>query len=314
MLNFLLDVGVVATIYGLLAISLNLQAGLSGLFNFGLIAFFGIGAYATGLGGLHGVPWPAAILIGFAVSAVVGAAIGRLGRTLRVEYWGIATLAIAELLRLIANNSDSLTRGAYGISTIKPFFTSFSTFDGELAWFGVGVAAVAVCAFVAHRITSGQFGRVLRMIREREELAAALGHDVVRAKMRVMAISAPMAALAGSLYTHYITYVGPAELEPFGTFLVFTMVIVGGLGSLPGVIIGAVAVQLLYDLTRLLNDVISISPATIGGLRILVVGAALLVFLLFRPSGLVPERLRRVGETTPLGWLRKPIAAAYARR
>jgi branched-chain amino acid transport system permease protein len=132
------------------------------------------------------------------------------------------------------------------------------------------------------------------MVREREPQAAALGHDVVWAKVRIMAISAPMAALVGSLYTHYITFIGPQEMAPFATFLVWTMVVVGGLGSVKGVIIGAFAVQLLYELTRFIDDITNISAANAGGIRILVVGAALLGFLLFHPAGLVPERLRRV--------------------
>lgn len=294
MLEFLLGVGVVAALYGVLSVSLNLQAGVTGLLNFGLVAFFGIGAYATGIASLHDFSWELAVLIGMAVAAIAGAGVGLLGRTLAAEYWAIATLALAELLRLVALNSDGLTNGPDGITTVQPFFAAADATQRDLLWLAVSLAVLAVCALIAARLTETQFGRVLRLLRERESLAASLGHDVVSAKVRVMAISAPMAALVGSLYTHYITFIGPQQMAPFATFLVWTMVVVGGLGSVRGVILGAFCVQLLYELTRFIDDITGISAANAGGVRILVVGAALLGFLLFHPAGLVPERLRRV--------------------
>ena len=290
MLEFLLGVAVTAALYGVLSVSLNLQAGVTGLLDFGLIAFFGIGAYATGIASMHGVHWALGIIIGMVVATAAGVGVGRLGRTLRAEYWAVATLALAELLRLISLNSDSLTNGSQGITTVQQFF------GGEdLPWLGLSLVVLAGSALIARALTDTQFGRTLRLVREREDLAASLGHDVVGAKVRVMAISAPMAALVGSLYTHYITFIGPQELAPFATFLVFTMVIVGGLGSHYGAVIGAFVIQLLYEVTRFIDDVIDIPAESAGGIRIMVVGAALLGFLFFCPAGLVPERLRRLG-------------------
>jgi branched-chain amino acid transport system permease protein len=294
-LEFLLGAAIVAALYGVLAVSLNLQAGVTGLLNFGLVAFFGIGAYATGIASIHGWPWELAIVIGMALASLAGAGVGLLGRTLGAEYWAIATLALAELLALVALNSDGLTRGAQGITTVQRFFPGSSATVHDLLWLAVVATVLALCALIAWRVTESQFGRVLRLVREREPLAASLGHNVVAAKVKVMAISAPMAALAGSLYTHHITFIAPQELAPFATFLVWTMVVVGGLGSVRGVLIGAFLVQLLFDVTRFIDDVVEISPDSAGGIRILVVGAALLGFLLFHPAGLVPERLRRVG-------------------
>ena len=294
MLEFLLGVAVLACLYGVLAVSLNLQAGVTGLLNFGLVAFFGIGAYATGIASIHDFSWELAIVIGMVLAAIAGAAVGILGRTLGAEYWAIATLALAELLRLVALNSDGLTNGPDGITTVMPFFGDLDPTGRDAVWLGLSLVILACCWVIAARLTETQFGRVLRLVRERESLAASLGHDVVWAKVRVMAISAPMAALAGSLYTHYITFIGPQEMAPFATFLVWTMVVVGGLGSAWGVIVGAFSVQLLYEVTRFIDDVTNISASSAGGIRILVVGAALLGFLLFHPGGLVPEKLRRI--------------------
>ena len=233
-------------------------------------------------------------MIGMVLAAIAGAAVGILGRTLGAEYWAIATLALAELLRLVALNSDGLTNGPDGITTVMPFFGDLDPTGRDAVWLGLSLVILACCWVIAARLTETQFGRVLRLVRERESLAASLGHDVVWAKVRVMAISAPMAALAGSLYTHYITFIGPQEMAPFATFLVWTMVVVGGLGSAWGVIVGAFSVQLLYEVTRFIDDVTNISASSAGGIRILVVGAALLGFLLFHPGGLVPEKLRRI--------------------
>lgn len=294
MLDFLLGVGVVAALYGVLSVSLNLQAGVTGLLNFGLVGFFGIGAYATGIASIHGFSPELAILIGMALAALAGVGVGLLGRTLAAEYWAIATLALAELVRLVALNSDGLTRGPDGITSVQPFFAALDPTQRDLWWLVLSLALLAICALIAWRVTETQFGRILRMVREREHHAASLSHNVVGAKVRVMAISAPMAALVGSLYTHYITFIGPQELAPFATFLVFTMVVVGGLGSVRGVVVGAFLIQLLYEVTRFIDDVTGVSAESAGGIRILVVGAALLGFLLFRPAGLVPERLRRI--------------------
>jgi branched-chain amino acid transport system permease protein len=291
--EFFLGVAVFAALYGILAVSLNLQAGVSGLLDFGLVAFFGIGAYATGITAMQGGPWWLGLVAGLAISSVCGAAVGRLGRTLGAEYWAIATLALAELLRIVILNEDGLTNGPQGIQGIHDFFPGVEGAVRDLVWLGLASAMLALCMAVASALTSSQFGRTLRLLREREEVAASLGHDVVGAKVRIMAISAPMAALAGSLTTHYLVFVGPGELEPFQTFLVWTMIVVGGLGRVVGVVLGAVAIQLLYDVTRFADDVFDIPAANAGGLRILVVGAALLAFLCFRPQGILPERLRR---------------------
>jgi branched-chain amino acid transport system permease protein len=291
--SFLLGAAVTASIYAILSVSLNLQAGVTGLMNFGVVAFFCVGAYASALGGVHGVPWPLAMLIGMAVAALLGVACGAIARTLAAVYLGLATLAMAELVHLLVLNGD-WSHGARGISDVAPFFGGLSGNAFEAAWLALGLGVLAICAFVAWRITESQAGRVLRMVREQEDLAASLGHDVTGAKIRIFALSAPMAAVAGSLYAHYITYIGPEQFLAFTTFVVWTMLVVGGMGSLRGAICGAFLVELLYEVTRFGNDVIDISPATLAGLRILVVGVALFGFIVFCPGGLLPERLRRI--------------------
>lgn len=294
MLEFLLYVVTVAAIYGLATLSLNLQVGVSGLLNFGQVAFFGVGAYATGIVALHGGSWLLGILTGVVLAALLGLFIGRLGRTLAADYWAIVTLALAECVRLIANNQGSLTGGPQGISGIVGPFAGLEGEALAVAWLLLTVAVTAVAYLVSRTLTHMQFGRVMRLIREQPLQAASLGHDVTRMKMKMLAFAAPMAAIGGSLYTLYLSYIGPNQLLPVETFLVFTMLIAGGVGNHRGALLGALLVNLLYLGSRFLKDVLPIPDQSAGSIRVLVVGLLITAFLLVKPDGLVPERLRRI--------------------
>ncbi|WP_328418524.1 branched-chain amino acid ABC transporter permease [Micromonospora sp. NBC_00389] len=294
MLDFVLYLVTVAALYGLLALSLNLQAGVSGLLNFGHVAFFGVGAYASGIVALQGGNWMVGIFVGVVASALLGPAIGRLGRTLAADYWAIVTLAIAECLRLIVSNQDSLTGGHQGISGIVGPFSGLSTATAAIAWLVLCLLLLVAAYFFAEALTRMQFGRVLRLIREQPTLAASLGHDITRRKMRLLAVAGPIAAIAGSLYTLYISYIGPDQLLPIETFLVFTMLIIGGMGNNRGAVIGALLVQLLYAGSRFLKDWFPIPDQSASSIRVLIVGLVLTAFLLTNPAGMFGEKLRRV--------------------
>jgi branched-chain amino acid transport system permease protein len=226
------------------------------------------------------------------LAGTAGALVGLLGRTLASDYWAIATLALAELIRLLALNQDNLTGGAQGISNVTGIWTSLSGSARDAATFATIFALLAVTYLCAVRVRNGQFGRVLVLIRENADLAASLRHNVVTAKARVMALSAVVASIAGGFYAMYISFIGPAQLEPFATFLIFTMIVVGGLANNTGAVVGAVLITVLYDGTRFLPDLFTMSSDQAAGVRILVVGAVLLGFLLLRTEGLVPEKVR----------------------
>lgn len=291
MLDYLIGVAVLFGVYGINSVSLNLQVGVSGLINFGQVAFVGIGAYSVAILSQHSVPWPMAFIIGALIAAAAGAAVGRLGRTLASDYWAIATLALAELIRLIALNSG-FTGGAQGLSNVPTLWPGLSGRARDLAVLATVMLLLGATYVIARRLVDGQFGRILRTIREHQDLAAALGHDVVSAKVRVMAISAALAAVAGGFYAMYISFIGPTQLMPFETFLIFAMVVVGGQGSVLGALLGAALITLLYDASRFLNDVINLSADQAASARVLVVGAVLLGFLLVRSRGIVPEKAR----------------------
>ena len=294
MLDFVLYLVTIAAVYGMLAVSLNLQAGVSGLLNFGQVAFFGTGAYATGIVALRGGHWLLGVLAGVVIAIALGAAIGRLGRTLAADYWAIVTLAVAECIRLVVANESALTGGSQGISGIAGPFWNVSGAVAAVGWLVVCGGLLLTSYLVAEAVTRMQFGRVLRLVREQPLVAASLGHDVTGQKVRLLALAGPIAALAGSVYTLYISYIGPNQLLPIETFLVFTMVIIGGLGNHRGAIVGALLVQLLYTGSRFLKDVFPIPDESAGSLRVLVVGLVLTGFLLMRPTGLLAEKIRRI--------------------
>lgn len=294
MLEFLLYFLAIAAIYGMLALSLNLQAGVSGLLNFGQVAFFGIGAYAIGITALAGGHWILGFLVGQVLAVPFGLLLGRIGRTLSADYWAIVTLAGAETLRLFVTNQTDLTGGPQGIGGIAGPFDLLPEGAQGVAWLVLCIGVLAVSYLVAERLTGLQFGRVLRLIREQPHVAESLGYNVTRKKMVVLAVSGAMAAAAGSLYTLYISFIGPGQLLPIETFLVFTMLILGGMGNNKGAVLGALVVQLLYTAARFLKDVLPIPDDSASSIRILIVGLVLVAFLLWRPDGLLAERPRRI--------------------
>jgi branched-chain amino acid transport system permease protein len=293
-LDFALYVATIAAVYALFALSLNLQAGVTGLLNFGHVAFFGVGAYSSGIVALHGGHWLLGVLVGVVVSSLLGAVIGRLGRTLAADYWAIVTLAVAECLRLVVVNEGDLTGGPQGISGIAGPFSSVSGLAGSLSWLVLCVVLAALAYLVAETLTGMQFGRVLRLLREQPMLAASLGHNITAEKTRVLAVAAPIAAVGGSVYTLYISYIGPNQLLPIETFLVFTMLIIGGIGNNRGAVFGALVIQLIYAGSRFLKDIFPIPDQSASSVRLLIVGLVLTAFLMTRPEGLFAEKLRRI--------------------
>jgi branched-chain amino acid transport system permease protein len=290
--DYLLGVGILAAVYAINALSLNLQVGVTGLLNFGQVAFVGIGAYSVAILDSHGVPWIFGFLVGAVLAGIAGALVGRLGRTLASDYWAIATLALAELVRLVTLNQDRFTGGAQGLSAVTGLWTNLSGTARDAATFATIFVLLAIAYAVARRVRNDQYGRVLVLIRENPDLAASLRHNVVSAKVRVMALSAVMASVCGGFYAMYISFIGPSQLLPFATFLIFTMVVVGGLGNTTGAVVGAVLITVLYDGTRFVRDWIGVSADQAAAIRILVIGVVLLGFLLVRTEGLVPEKVK----------------------
>lgn len=294
MFDFLLHAVTVTAIYALIAVSLNIQAGYAGLLNLGHIAFVGVGAYAVGIA--HQMQWNPAVgwMLGLAVAAILGFFVSRLGRNLGADYWGIATLAVAEIVRTIALNEDWLTGGAQGISGISPMWSSMSSSASRWAFLATVVVTLMAAAALTSRLGAGRFGRSLRLMREEPSLATSMGYDLVGLKSRATVASAMMAAVAGAFLGHYVSYVGPDFMLASETFMIWTMVMIGGLGNVAGVVVGALLVQGIYISVPFARDFLGIGSDVAGAVRLGVIGCLLLACLLWRKDGLLPETLRKL--------------------
>jgi len=292
--DFLVSSLTVAGIYALMALGLNLQAGYSGLLNFGHIAFAGLGAYATGIAIQAGWSPLAGAAIGVAAAMLLGWCIARLGRQLGSDYWGIATLAIAEILRTVATNEGWLTGGANGISGIPSLFDRVPRPWSALGFLALVGVAVVVFALLCRRLGNGRFGRALRLMREEPQLAACMGYDLRSLKSRAIMAAAALTALAGSMYAHYMSFVGPDYMLAAETFLLWTMLMIGGLGNTAGVLVGVLLVQAAYAAVPFAKDHFHFGSDLAGALRLGLIGFILLGCLMWRSEGLVPEKLRRI--------------------
>jgi branched-chain amino acid transport system permease protein len=156
------------------------------------------------------------------------------------------------------------------------------------------LGVLAIAALATSRLANGRFGRALRLMREEPSLATCMGYDLRSLKSRAIVASAALTALAGSLYAHYMSFVGPDYMLASETFLLWTMVMIGGLGNTAGVLVGVLLVQAAYALVPFAKDYFHFSSDLAGALRLGLIGAILLVCLMWRSEGLVPEKLRRI--------------------
>lgn len=294
MFEFLVSSITLAGIFAVMALGLNLQAGVTGLFNFGHIAFAGLGAYGTGIAIQAGWSPFVGAACGVLAAMALGWCIALLGRQLSADYWAIATLAVAEILRTIATNEVWLTGGANGISGIPSMFDALARPWSTLSFMAFVLLAVIIFAYLGRRMASSRFGRALRLMREQPQLAACMGYNLTALKSRAVMSGAAVTALGGSLFAHYMGFVGPDYMAASETFVLWTMVMVGGLGNTFGVLAGVVLVQAAYTLMPFAKDYFGFSSDLTGALRLGFVGAILLACLLWRSEGLIPEKLRKI--------------------
>jgi len=290
--NFLVYLVTMMGIYALMALSLNLQVGFTGLINFGQVMFFAFGAYTSGLLTVKaGVPIPVALVAAMLVTGFVGFLISLPTRSLKADYWAIATLAGAETVRLIALNEEWLTGGAFGVMEIpQPLAGVVSNDWYPLTFLGLTLVLILIAYIFVRFITDSPFGRDLRGIRDEEDLCLSLGKNTRKIKVQAMFLAGMIAGLGGGLFAHYITFISPENFRPIETFLIWAMVIIGGRGNHMGAIVGAIVVQTFNVSTRFLSAQIDVSSEFMGAARMAVVGLLIVVFLLYRSEGILPER------------------------
>ena len=291
MIELALFFSVLIGIYAIMALALNLQYGYAGLLNFGLVAFFAIGAYASALLSLSGVPVLIAMAVAAVIAAIVGALIAIPTMKLSVHYWAIVTISIAELIRVISTNEEWLTGGTFGLGDIPQPLAALVPFESYPLFFaGFTLVLVAACYLFSSALVHSPYGRVLKVIREDEDFGQSLGKDVARFKLRTMVVGAAMVGLAGALYAHFTTYITPQAFEPIVTFIIWAAVILGGKGNLLGSLLGATVIVLLYNSTRFIGDYVELSAVTLANIRLALIGLLIMLTVLLRPNGLLPER------------------------
>ena len=293
---------VVALTYALLCLGLNLQWGVTGLFNVGVAGFVAVGAYISALltgpdspdhwGGL-GLPvavgWAGAAGLAGLCALLVGAATLRL----RHDYLAIATFGIAVTIQLVAMNFMRLTNGPFGIAQIpRPFAGWAGTPVGRnVLYLGLVVLVVAATYVGLERLVRSPWGRVLRGLREDETAAAALGKSPARYRMEAFVLGAMVMGLGGAIYAHFIGFVAPEDFLPILTFQVWTMLVVGGSGSNRGALLGGVLVWGLWSGSGAL--VAALLPQALqargAALQVVLIGVVLAAVLLCRPRGLLGE-------------------------
>jgi branched-chain amino acid transport system permease protein len=287
-LNYLLDALVYIGIFGILAISLNLEAGFTRLMNFGVAAFFAIGAYTTALLTINGVPIAAGFFAAILLSGLAGFLVALPTLRLREDYFAIVTIALGEILRNFLTSEDWLTKGTRGLPGIpRPLFSLF--YENYLIFYTFLVYLfLLICYLFTERIVRSPFGRVLKAIREDEKATQSLGKDTFRFKIICFVIGSSMAGIAGVLFAHYFTFIAPDMFAPTLTFSVWTMVVVGGSANNIGVIFGALLVQLFERTTRFLKDLVVI-PVDPNNIRLIIIGLLLILFVMYKPRGILEE-------------------------
>jgi len=308
-IDFIVAFAIMASIYAIFAMALNVHWGYTGLLNFGIAGFFAVGAYTSALftakmptGALanfvvqafgFNMPFLVGVLMGGVVSALIAVLIGLLTLRLSEGYLAISTIGIAETIRIFFNNERWLANGAQGLIGIKrPLADAVPPQYYNYVYLAIVVVFLLVIYFALERGIRSPWGRVLRAIREDEVMSAADGKNVFAFKLQSLALGAFLMGIGGGLYAHFSAAIQPGVFEPlFGTFIIWTMLTVGGTGNNRGAILGAYVVWAIWSWSSLLiSRVVPPSFQTRAPyFRYVLIGVLLVVFTVTRPKGIIGE-------------------------
>jgi branched-chain amino acid transport system permease protein len=283
-MGYALHLFILIEIFGILAISLDILVGHTGLISIAHAAFFGIGAYSAALLALNfGVSFPACAIFAMLLAVVLSLLVSLPSLKFRGDYFVLMTFAFQVIAYDIFNNWIEVTKGPLGLPGIPaPGFLGWQV-SSEIGFACLSTILAAIAFLAAYLLISAPFGRVLHAIREDEFFALATGHNATKFKVYATAVSAVLASLAGVLYAYYITYIDPTSFTVTQSILILAMVIVGGAGSRFGPIVGAAILVLLPELLRFVgfNDNIA------AHLHEIIYGALITILMMFRPQGIL---------------------------
>ena len=305
-----------ALLYAMLAMGLNIVVGFAGLLDLGYIAFYAVGAYTYALlasphFGLH-LPFWVLLPLGAGVAALFGVLLGAPTLRLRGDYLAIVTLGFGEIIRIFMNNLSrpvNITNGAQGISLIDPFSVgnfSFAkpetlfglNFSGPIKYYYFFLAVLVVVIVVNIRLQDSRIGRAWEAIREDEVAARAMGINTRNIKLLAFAMGASFGGIAGGMFSAIEGFISPESFVLVESVMVLAMVVLGGMGNIWGVILGAVLLSFVPEVLRytvaplqeMIFGKILVDPEVI---RMLLFGLALVLMMLFRPAGIVPSAVRK---------------------
>ncbi|MFA7503156.1 MAG: branched-chain amino acid ABC transporter permease [Burkholderiaceae bacterium] len=310
LLNYALFMGTLIGIYALLALALNIHWGLTGLFNAGVAGFFAVGAYvsailtgipASGRIGGFELPVPVGWLGAMLAAGAIAWPIGRICLRLRSDYLAIATIGVAEIIRLVIRSEDWLTGGPRGIIGVPRPFGDLDYMASQAAYLLLVTGVVLVVYWAVERQLRSPWGRMMKAIRDNEAAAAAMGKDVEKRRLEAFIFGSAIMGLAGALFVHFNRSITPEAIDPMiATFLVWIMLILGGSGNNRGAILGAAVIWLIWSLSELLTDRLPADMATQAKyVRMFVIGLMLQLVLRFRPEGILPEESGQRGRKPP---------------
>lgn len=296
--------------FALAATGLNLQFGYTGLSNFGHVGFLLVGAYGVGIAADRGWSIWAGFALGIGAAILLGLLLGIPTLRLRGDYLAIVTIAAAEILRLVANArpSEPLTGGSRGIGGLSDKLDFYGPNVIPEGRYGIGDSFVfshvqlwsmlwtwtlaLLATLLVWALVRSPWGRILRAIREDEDAATALGKNVVVYKLQSFVLGGAIGALAGAMIVLNAGAVSPARWIAPLTFALYTVVILGGAGSIWGPIVGAVTYWFIIDFAEgvLGNLWFDISDTTVGAVRLALMGAGLMLLMIFRPQGILGNK------------------------
>ena len=308
LIAYLVSFIIMAGIYAIFSLGLNIQWGYTGLFNIGIAGFFCIGAYVSALITLPrptgtyaeyvhqifalNMPFPLGLLGAAVACGLIAFLIGIPTLKLADDYLAIATIGIAEAIRLIFNNEQWIANGPRGLAGLpQPFSGLVAGRYYNYIYVVIVIIMMLIIYFLIERAIRSPWGRVLRAIREDEVSAAMSGKNIFYFKMQSLVFGAMIMGIGGALYAHYTIAISPEVFTPlYGTFIIWVMVIAGGSGNNKGVILGAFVIWAIWTGTQFLT---SFLPYTLKSrapyIRFLVIGILLEIILINRPQGMLGE-------------------------
>lgn len=282
-MDYIIHLLIIIALYIPFALSLNLVVGHAGILSITHAAFYGLGAYATAiLMKFHGVSFFPSMLIGVVISSLVALLISYSLKKVKGDYYALASIGLSVITYSLFMNLDSITKGPFGIFGIeRPSFFTLS-FSSSLSFLLLTLLIAGISILIIDIIPRTHFGRVLHAIREDEEALVPFGYNVSYYKMMVFVLGAVFASISGSLYATYISFIDPSSFTLNESIFLLTVIILGGLASTRGVIVGVVVLTLLPEVLRFVGLPNEIAAQT----RVILYGVALVYLMYKRPSGL----------------------------